>query len=78
MPAAVVTATADGDVSLPATAADTEGNGRVYLVRQGDTLWDVAQKAGVSVTALAKANHRSSRSVLRPGTTLTLPELGGK
>ena len=47
---------------------------RVYLVRAGDTLWGVAQKTGVTVKALARANHRSSTSVLQPGTTLTLPE----
>ena len=75
VPAATVASTSNGDVSLSTTAvADSDARGRVYLVRQGDTLWDVAQKTGVSVRALAAANHRSPKSVLRPGTTLTLPE----
>jgi LysM repeat protein len=63
----------NGDVSLsPATAAAGAGP-RVYQVRPGDTLWDVAQKSGVSVKALAAANDRSPRSVLQPGTVLKLP-----
>jgi LysM repeat protein len=75
-----VTATANGDVSLTTAPvpADGDARGRVYLVRQGDTLWDVAQKTGVSVKALAAANHRSPKSVLQPGTTLKLPEPDGK
>jgi FOG: LysM repeat len=74
-----VAATANGEVSLsPAASATSDSKGRVYLVRQGDTLWDVAQKTGVSVKALAEANHRSPRAVLKPGTTLLLPEPGAK
>ena len=45
-----------------------------YRVREGDTLWDVARRNGVSVRALARANHRSERAVLRAGTTLRLPD----
>lgn len=64
---------ASGDASL-AAATNDRARTRVYLVRDGDTLWDVAQKTGVSVAALARVNNRSPRSVLRPGTTLTLPD----
>ena len=67
--------------SAPTRASSNakRGNGdtdrtRTYRVREGDTLWDVARKNGVSVTALARANHRSTRGVLRPGVTLRLPE----
>jgi LysM repeat protein len=45
-----------------------------YRVRAGDTLWDVARRSGVSVSALARANRRSTRSVLRPGVVLKVPE----
>jgi LysM repeat protein len=48
-----------------------------YRVREGDTLWDVARRSGVSVRALARANHRSERAVLRAGTTLRMPERPG-
>ena len=65
--------TANGDVSLAAATNDWART-RIYTVRDGDTLWDVAQKTGVSVNALARANDRSPRSVLRPGTTLKLPD----
>ena len=46
--ATVASATANGDVMLaPAPAASLDGSSRsrVYRVRQGDTLWDVAQHA---------------------------------
>jgi hypothetical protein len=56
----------DGDV-------DERIRGRTYRVRAGDTLWEIAQRAGVSVSALARANRRSQRAVLRPGTILRLP-----
>ena len=70
----VLTATASNGSVTSASAADADARERVYLVRAGDTLWGVAQKTGVTVKALARANHRSSTSVLQPGTTLTLPE----
>jgi LysM repeat protein len=69
-----VSASSNGEVSLTAAAADSEAKGRVYYVRQGDTLWDVAQKTGLTVNALAEANHRSVKDVLRPGTVLKLPD----
>jgi hypothetical protein len=72
-PVTTVAATAGGQVSF-AAATDDWSRTRLCLVRDGDTLWDVAQKTGVSVTALARANNRSPRSVLRPGTTLKLPD----
>jgi hypothetical protein len=75
-PAPAVTTVSNGEVSL--APRDSAAKGRTYLVRQGDTLWDVAQKTGVSVKALLTANHRSEKDVLRPGTMLRLPEPGEK
>jgi LysM repeat protein len=72
-----VVATANGDVSLAAATNDWART-RVYMVRDGDTLWDVAQKTGVSLAALARVNNRSPRGVLRPGTTLKLPDPASK
>jgi LysM repeat protein len=72
-PGTPVGAMANGDVSLAAATNDWART-RLYMVRDGDTLWDVAQKTGVSVNALARVNNRSPRSVLRPGTTLKLPD----
>jgi hypothetical protein len=74
-----VSSVSDGSVSLsPAARSDSGSARRLYQVRQGDTLWDVAQMAGVSVKALAAANNRSPKSVLKPGTVLKLPEPGTK
>jgi LysM repeat protein len=57
-------------------AGDDPVRGGTYRVREGDTLWDVAQRSGVSVPALARANRRSQRAVLRPGTILKVPSRG--
>lgn len=76
-----VAATSNGDVkvtSLAAAPRDSGARPRTYQVRQGDTLWDVAQKTGVSVKALADANHRSTSTALQPGTVLKLPEPEGR
>lgn len=88
VPPSGTSAVSNGDVALasrgPTARRDSEpkggggGGGRTYVVRQGDTLWDVAQKLGVSVQALAAANNRSARGVLRPGTTLRLPDASAK
>lgn len=47
--------------------------GGTYRVREGDTLWEVARRSGVSVDALARANRRSQRGVLMAGTVLKVP-----
>jgi LysM domain/Family of unknown function (DUF5715) len=82
----------DGEVALRSTTpavrvstapARTGTNGDddairadTYRVREGDTLWDVARRSGVSVSALKRANRRSTRGVLRPGTVLRVPQRG--
>jgi hypothetical protein len=67
---ATVVSFANGAVTLPARGA------RTYVVRQGDTLYDIANKTGVSVQALAAENGRVVKGTLTPGTTLKLPEVG--
>ncbi|MFL5608411.1 MAG: LysM peptidoglycan-binding domain-containing protein [Gemmatimonadaceae bacterium] len=69
-----VATTSNGDVSFASSSARP----RTYQVRQGDTLWDVAQKTGVSVKALAEANNRSMNTALQPGTVLRVPEPEGR
>jgi hypothetical protein len=54
---------------------ETIGAG-TYRVRDGDTLWDVARRSGVSVSALKRANRRSTRGVLKAGTVLRVPARG--
>jgi LysM repeat protein len=72
----------NGEVSLAtsvvAAARDSGARARTYQVRQGDTFWEVAQKTGVSMKALADANRRSVNATLQPGTVLRLPEPGSR
>jgi LysM repeat protein len=65
-------AVANGEVSLLPSGL------RQYVVRQGDTLYDIARRASVSVQALAEANDRTTRALLKPGTTLLIPARGTK
>ncbi len=55
----------------PATAAKSAkapgGTGRVYVVRNGDTLSGIATRFHVSLASLLKANHLSSRSFIYAG-----------
>jgi LysM repeat protein len=75
-PAAMVTTMANGEVSLPATGVAKVP--RTYVVRQGDTVYDIASKTGVSVKALLTENNRTPHSVLKPGTTLRIPNQNGQ
>jgi hypothetical protein len=45
---------------------------RTWQVSSGDTLWDIARRVGVSVTAIKSANGMSS-SMIKPGQVLKLP-----
>ena len=61
----------------PAVAANGEVEDQIsastYRVREGDTLWEIARRSGVSVRDLARANRRSQRAALRPGMLLRIP-----
>ena len=45
-----------------------------YTVRRGDTLSDIAERHSVSLRSLLQANGLSSRTVIRPGDQLTIPQ----
>lgn len=58
--------------SSKSKVAKASSRSKRYKVGRGDTLWEIAQRHGVSVTTIKKANGiRSSR--LRPGQTLSIP-----
>jgi membrane-bound lytic murein transglycosylase D len=57
-------------------ATTPRAKARVYTVKQGDTLWGVARKHGVTVPALASANGLSTRSQLTAGARLQIPGAG--
>lgn len=45
-----------------------------YSVKPGDTLWVIAQKHGVTVKAVAEANHLSDPNSISVGQALTIPK----
>lgn len=57
-------------IPLPSTTKPA-----THEVRLGETLWSIARKHGVTVTALQEANHLGS-STIKPGQTLSIPRLG--
>ncbi len=58
--------------TVVARQASSSLKARSYVVRQGDTLWDIANRTGVTLEDLERANGRSKR-MLRPGTTPARP-----
>ncbi len=49
---------------------------RTHTVAVGETLWDISRAAGVTVSALAGANHISESATLHPGQALIMPGPG--
>lgn len=49
------------------------GSGQLYVVREGDTLYAIAVRYGVSVTALAQINGITTGSVIYIGQQLIIP-----
>ena len=45
---------------------------RVYVVKRGDTLFDIARKYGVSVGSIKRENRLKS-STIKPGQRMTIP-----
>jgi len=60
-------------------SADESGSGSTagYVVREGDTLGEVAERLGVPSSKLAEANGIDDPDLLRAGTVLVLPGTGG-
>ena len=46
----------------------------MYLVKKGDTLWGIAKRCGVSLTALIAANPQiKNPNLIYPGDRVTIP-----
>jgi len=58
-------------LKVPDRQSSTSLNIRQYNVRSGDTLWDIAQKFGVSVQSLKQQNDIAEN--IRPGDRLIIP-----
>jgi hypothetical protein len=63
----VVTATPNGN-----TEADPGSGQNVYVVVQGDTLYNIAERFGTTVDELMRKNGLASH-IIQPGDRLTLP-----
>jgi membrane-bound lytic murein transglycosylase D len=55
------------------SARVSSGGGSIHIVRPGDTISGVAQRYGVSQSALRAANGLGSSSMIRAGTRLRIP-----
>jgi murein DD-endopeptidase MepM/ murein hydrolase activator NlpD len=58
-------------------AQDQQPQGPIYIVREGDSLWEIAQRFGVSVDDLVQTNSLSDPNQVAAGTSLVIPGLSG-
>lgn len=58
-------------------AGQEDPQGPVYIVQQGDTLWDIAARFGVSVDELQRVNGINDPGQLKIGDRLVIPGLEG-
>jgi murein DD-endopeptidase MepM/ murein hydrolase activator NlpD len=63
--------------SLPANKVYQQPEGPVYIVQEGDSLWDIALRFKVSMDDLARANGISDPGQLVVGERLVIPGLPG-
>jgi murein DD-endopeptidase MepM/ murein hydrolase activator NlpD len=75
--ATIISILALGMPLATATAQDSNPDYPVYVVEDGDSMWGIAQRFGVSVDDLAKANDMTDPSQLRVGLQLKIPGLIG-
>lgn len=61
-------------VARPTPAGrNTVKKGKRYVVRRGDTLWEIAQDHAVSLEELRRVNNLSRDTTIRPGQELQIP-----
>lgn len=63
--------------TLPTAAQGEKPPGPVYIVKEGDTLWDIAVKFGVSVEELKAYNQITNADLVGVGSELVIPGLEG-
>jgi murein DD-endopeptidase MepM/ murein hydrolase activator NlpD len=60
------------------SAQEEQPEGPIYVVQEGDTLWDIAQRFGVSWEDLARENDISDPGQLTAGDELVIPGIAGE
>lgn len=64
---------ANNPVKAENKPGSTEGPKYIYYtVRQGDTLWDIAQNKGITLTKLKELNSTLNHNQLKPGTKIII------
>lgn len=61
----------------PLRAASAQAQGPTYIVKEGDTLWGIAQVFGTDADTLAGFNGLTSNSTIFPGMSLVIPGFEG-
>lgn len=59
------------------SAQEGQPDGPVYIIQEGDTLWDVARRFGVSVEELEQYNGITDAGQITVGTELVIPGMEG-
>ena len=49
------------------------GSTRTYTIRRGDTLWDIAQRYGTTVSGLVRLNNIQNPNIIYPGEVIHIP-----
>jgi murein DD-endopeptidase MepM/ murein hydrolase activator NlpD len=62
---------------LPIGGAGAQSRGPVYVVKEGDTLWGIAQVFGTDAQTLASFNGLTVNSTIYPGMSLIIPGFEG-
>lgn len=62
---------------IVAYAQDQQPEGPIYIVQEGDSLWDIAIRFGVSIESLTRINNINDASQLSVGDNLVIPGLEG-
>lgn len=63
--------------AVSASSQSTDGQISLYVVRQGDSLSDIAKMFGVSVNTILWANNIRNRNIIKPGITLLILPISG-
>ncbi len=66
-------------IAIPSTTSLSQEppKGPTYIVQEGDSLWGIAQRFGVSMNELASINNITNQDQLSAGMTLVIPGLEG-